>query len=54
MKLVAKRFDETETEPTKQDLMREALRELLFREGLLPRQTEVGAQSPLSLNKRVQ
>jgi transposase len=54
LRLVAKRFDETESEPTKQDLMREALRDLLFREGLLPREAQPSVQPSIPSGKRIQ
>ena len=54
LRLVAKRFDETEIEPTKQDLMRAALRDLLFREGLLAREPESPVRASISPGKRIQ
>jgi hypothetical protein len=54
LRLIAKRFDEKETEPSKQDLIREAVRDLLLRESLLPVETHAAVPAPVSRDKRLQ
>ncbi len=54
LRLIAKRFEETEFEPTKQDLIREGLRDLLLREGVLPRGTQPSPEPSVLTSKRLQ
>jgi hypothetical protein len=54
LKLIAKRFEESEKEPSKQDLVREALRDLLVREGVLAREIQPPRQVPALTNRRLQ
>ena len=54
LKLIAKRFDETDDRPTEQDLIREALRHLLVREGFLPSAQLSPTPPNAGANKRVQ
>lgn len=54
LKLITKRFEESEKEPSKQDLVREALRDLLAREGVLAREIQPSRQVPASTGRRLQ
>lgn len=54
LRLIAKRFEELEREPSKQDLLREALRDLLVKEGLLAREIQTPRQVAASTNRRLQ
>jgi len=52
--LIAKRFRSTGMEPSKQDLAREAIADLLRREGLLTEQLQPSKQASAHPNKRLQ